>query len=82
MSIQNAIVFTDIYKEEEKLRTYLNGLKTSEEVRNYLKELDLDFTDEEFEEAYNLQVVKCRDEADHSILNQIKMSYIVLVSGQ
>ncbi|MDA3927857.1 MAG: Nif11-like leader peptide family natural product precursor [Prolixibacteraceae bacterium] len=81
MSIQNAISFVDIFKNEEKLRNYLMSLNSSDEVRAYLKELGLEFTDEEFEEAYNLLLLRCRDEADHSVLNQVKMSYIVLVTG-
>ena len=80
MSIQNAIAFTEIYKREEKLRTYLSSLNSPEKVRSYLKELELEFSDEEFEEAYNLQVVKCRDEADHNLLSQLKISYILLVT--
>lgn len=82
MSIQNAIEFTNIYQNEKKLRDYLGSLTSGEKVREFLKELELVFTDEEFEEAYNLQVTKCRDEAEHSILNQVKMSYIVLVNSQ
>lgn len=81
MSIQNAITFTDIYKNEEKLRKYLGSLSASE-VRAYLKELELEFTDEEFEEAHNLQILKCKDEVDHAILNQIKMSYIMLITSK
>jgi hypothetical protein len=79
MSIQNAINFTEIYQNEEKLRSYLSSLSSPEEVRSYLKELDLEFTDEEFEEGYNLQVGKCKDEVHHNILSQVKLSYIYLV---
>lgn len=79
MSIQNAIDFTEIFQNEDQLREYLSSLSSAEEVRAYLKELDLEFTDEEFEEAYNLQLLKCRDERDHSILNQIKLSYILMI---
>ena len=79
MSIQNAIRFTEVYQNESKLRDYLGGLNSPDEVRNFLKELDLEFTDEEFEEAYNLQLVKCKDEREHSILNQVKLSYILMI---
>ncbi len=81
MSIQNAIYFTEIYKAEDKLRQYLAGLGSADEVRAYLKELDLEFTDEEFEEAFNLQVVKCADEVDHNILKQVKQAYVMLVTS-
>lgn len=79
MSIQNAIDFTEIFQNEDQLRAYLSGLASADEVRAYLKELDLEFTDEEFEEAYNLQVVKCKDEGHHNILSQVKLSYIMMI---
>ena len=80
MSIQNAIRFTEIYKQEAKLRDYLGNLGSSGEVRSFLKELDLEFTDEEFDEAYNVQLLKCKDEREHSILDQVKFSYILMIS--
>lgn len=80
MSIQNAIDFTQIYQNEIKLRDYLGSLDSAEKVRGFLKELELEFTDEEFEEAINLQVVKCKDETEHNLLEQVKMSYIMLIT--
>ncbi len=80
MSIQNAMDFIEIYKKEKKLRDYLGSLTKADEVRGFIAELEIPFTDEEFEEAYNLSIVKCRDEVDHAILNQVKQSYILLIS--
>lgn len=79
MSISNAQRFIHIYQNEKKLRLYLMELETPSEVRSFLKELELDFTDEEFEEAYNLNIVKCRNEQEHSMLTQVKMSYVTLI---
>ena len=79
MSIQNAIYFTKIYQAEKEFRQYLGSLHSALKVRAFLKELDLEFTDEEFEDAYYLQVVKCKDEVEHNILNQLKQAYIMLV---
>jgi hypothetical protein len=59
---------------------YLGLLDTPEQVRNFLKEIDMDFYDEEIEEAYNLLLLNCTDEADHNVLSQVKISYIELIS--
>lgn len=80
MSIQNAIDFFEIYQKEKKLRNYLGSLNSAKEVRDFIAELELPFTDEEFEEAYNLQILRCKDEADHNLLIQIKQSYILSIS--
>lgn len=80
MAIQNAIDFFKIYQNEKKLRNYLSSLDSANKVRNFIDELELPFTDEEFEEAYNLQVAKCKDEAEHNLLIQIRQSYILLIS--
>jgi predicted ribosomally synthesized peptide with nif11-like leader len=80
MSIQNAMDFIKAYEADEQLRKYLGMLASPDDVRGFLDELGMDFYDEELEEAYNLMVVKCRDEADHNILTQIKISYIELIT--
>lgn len=80
MSIQNAINFFDAYTDDDKLRMYLGLLDTPEQVRNFLKEIDMDFYDEELEEAYNLLLLRCSDEADHNVLSQVKLSYIELIA--
>ena len=80
MSIQNAINFFEAYTDDEKLRAYLGMLKSPDEVRNFLKEIDMDFYNEELEEAYNLLLLRCNDEADHNVLTQVKVSYIELIT--
>jgi len=80
MSIQHAINFFDAYTDDEKLRMYLGHLDTPEQVRNCLNEIDMDFYDEELEEAYNLLLLKCADEAHHNVLWQVKLSYIELIT--
>ena len=40
MSIQNAINFFEAYTDDEKLRAYLGMLKSPDEVRNFLKEME------------------------------------------
>ncbi len=80
MSIQNAINFFDAYTDDDRLRMYLGLLDSPEQVRNFLKEIDMDFFDEELEEAYNLLLLRCSDEADHNVLSQVKLSYIELIA--
>lgn len=80
MSIQNAINFFDAYTDDDRLRMYLGLLDSPEQVRNFLKEIDMDFYDEELEEAYNLLLLRCSDEADHNVLSQVKLSYIELIA--
>lgn len=80
MSIQNAINFIEAYQNDKQLRSYLGMLHSPEKVRSFLNEIDMDFFDEEMEEACNLLLLRCADEADHNILSQIKLSYIELIS--
>jgi hypothetical protein len=80
MSIQNAIDFIAAYEHDERLRRYLGILETPDLRRAFLEEIDMQFYDEELEEACNLLLLRCADEADHNILNQIKLSYIELIS--
>ena len=80
MSIQNAINFFEAYTDDEKLRTYLGMLKSPQKVRSFLEEMDMGFYDEELEEAYNLLLLRCNDEADHNVLTQVKVSYIELIT--
>lgn len=80
MSIQHAINFFDAYRDDEQLRNYLGILDSPQRVRSFLKEIDMSFYDEELEEAYNLLLLHCADEADHNILSQVKVSYIELIT--
>jgi hypothetical protein len=81
MSIQNAIQFIKAYRHDEKLRHYLGILKTPGERRAFISEIDMPFYDEEFEEACNLLLLRCSDEADHNVLLQLKISYIELMAS-
>jgi hypothetical protein len=80
MSIQNAINFVDAYQDDEQLRYYLGQLGSPHEVRDFLGEIEMDFFDEELEEACNLLLLRCADEAEHNLLSQVKISYIELVT--
>jgi hypothetical protein len=80
MSIQNAIEFIAAYEHDESLRHYMAILETPEQRRALLEEIDMQFFDEELEEACNLLLLRCADEADHNRLSQIKISYIELIS--
>ena len=81
MSIQNAIEFIAAYEHDESLRHYLGILDTPDQRRAFLDEIDMQFYDEELEEACNLLLLRCADEADHNVLNQIKLSYIELITN-
>jgi len=80
MSIQHAINFFDAYRDDKQLRSYLGMLASPQQVRNFLNEINMSFYDEELEEAYNLLLLQCADEADHNLLSQVKLSYIELIS--
>ena len=80
MSIQNAIEFIAAYEHDERLRHYLGVLETPDQRRAFLEEIDMQFYDEELEEACNILMLRCADEADHNRLTQIKISYIELIS--
>jgi hypothetical protein len=80
MSIQNAIEFIAAYEHDESLRRYLGILETPDQRRAFLEEIDMQFYDEELEEASNLLLLRCADEADHNRLTQIKISYIELIT--
>jgi hypothetical protein len=80
MSIQHAINFFDAYRDDEHLRYYLGMLGAPIRVREFLKEIDMNFYDEELEEAYNLLLLNCIDEAEHNLLSQVKLSYIELIA--
>lgn len=79
MSIQNAIQFIGAYERDESLRRYLGLLPTPDERRTFLAEIDMPFYDEEFEEACNLLLLRCGNEAEHNVLLQLKISYIELI---
>lgn len=80
MTIINAKRYIQIYQNEEKFRLYLMNMKTPDEVRSFLKVLELDFTDEEFQEAYTLSVAKCQSERAHNLLTEVKHCYISLIT--
>lgn len=82
MSIQNAINFINAYQNDKQLRDYLVCLNSPEEVREFLEEIDMQFYDEELEEAYNTLLLKCADEGEHNMLSQVKISYIELITGR
>lgn len=82
MSIQNAINFIQAYQNDSQLRRYLVHLDTPKAVRKFLAEIDMEFYDEELEEAYNTLLLKCADEGEHNLLTQVKISYIELITGR
>lgn len=82
MSIQNAIKFIDAYQKDSQLRRYLVNLDSPNNVRKFLAEIDMEFYDEELEEACNLLLLKCADEGEHNLLTQVKISYIELITGR
>lgn len=80
MSIQNAIKFIEAYRTDSQLRQYLVGLNSPKAVRTFLAEIDMEFYDEELEEAFNTLLLKCADEGEHNLLSQVKISYIELIA--
>lgn len=80
MSIQRAINFFDAYRDDQQLRSYLNILNSPDRVKSFLNEIDMSFSINELEDAYNLLLMNCSDEADHNLLTQIKLSYLELTA--
>lgn len=73
MSVQNALQFISIVSVDEKFRKSLYTYGSRHELMNHLSESGRGFTVSEFEDAVNMQHVKCQthEEADH--LKQIEM---------
>lgn len=73
MSIKNALQFISIVSEDDNFRKSLYRYGSRQQLLNHLSEDGRGFSIAEFEDAVNMQHVKCQtyEEADH--LKQIEM---------
>ncbi|HEX2936461.1 MAG TPA: hypothetical protein VHO72_13990 [Bacteroidales bacterium] len=73
MSVQNAIQFILTVTDDGEFRKSLYQYSSRQDLINHLSEKGRGFTISEFEDAVNMQHVKCQtyEEADH--LKQIEM---------
>ncbi len=68
MSIGNAKKFIHLIQTDEKFRKDLYKVADIPGFYEFIKEKDLDFTDDEFEEAHNNLIVECQFEEQHDRL--------------
>lgn len=71
MAIQNAIRFIRKVQREKEFRSELFDVKNDSEYQSFLKSKDLEFTNFEFEEGYNMLLTECQFEEDHDSLQNV-----------
>lgn len=71
MAIQNAIRFIRKVQRDDDFRSKLYKVSNDEEYQNFLKEQDLEFTNFEFEEGYNVLLGQCQFSEDHDALQNV-----------
>lgn len=71
MAIQNAIRFIRKVQRDDEFRSELYSVSNDEEYLSFLKTKDLEFTNYEFEEGYNVLLGQCQFEEDHDALQNV-----------
>ena len=71
MAIQNAIRFIRKVQREDDFRSELYSVSNDEEYRAFLKTKELEFTNYEFEEGYNVLLGQCQFEEEHDALQNV-----------
>lgn len=78
MTTTNAKKFIIKGQEDTDLRRALNGADTIEELYQLMADRNLSFTESEFEEAYNEQLVNCQHHDFAEQLQEFKMWWEML----
>lgn len=73
MALGKAIKFVNEVVKNSELRSACNKSNSKQEL---LKELDFDET--EFDDAINMQLVKCQSYEEAEVFQQIKMWFLIL----
>lgn len=73
MPIGNAIKFIKTVGRDTALRQLCNSVESRPKLLGYLG-----FSDEEFDEAFRNQLLKCQTEEQASELNQIRIWFMLL----
>ncbi|MCG8619962.1 MAG: hypothetical protein MI802_27395 [Desulfobacterales bacterium] len=79
MTIGNALTFIKTGQKNGNLRRRLVKTNGREELERVLKENNLYFTPEEFEEAYSLSLFKCSEHGDAEALMAFRLWWNLLV---
>lgn len=75
MSIHNAKIFIQQVHTDPDFRKLCNAVGSKEGIYQMLKEIDMHFEEEEFEEAINLLHVKCQTYEEADDVKQIEWWY-------
>lgn len=78
MSLNNAIKFVKEVSHNRKFFYVINHMESAE-VKPYLKTLDMEFNDYEFENAINHMLVRCQFEQEAATVKEIQMWYTLML---
>ena len=78
MTISNALIFIQRGQTEKQLREKLNTAANIIELRQVLSEEKLTFSDQEFDQAFHLKLVKCQELEEAEQLKGFKMWWTLL----
>ncbi|GAF03554.1 Nif11-like leader peptide family natural product precursor [Saccharicrinis fermentans] len=80
MSIQNAKKFIELVKDNTAFRKEMYKVNGLEGLNKFLREKELTFSEDEFEEAYSLMMFKCQLAEEHDELeNTVNLIKLVVV---
>jgi hypothetical protein len=78
MTISNALIFIQRGQKESAFRQRLSSATTIFELQKILAMEQLEFTREEFDQAFNLKLVKCQEMEEAEQLKGFKMWWVLL----
>lgn len=78
MTISNALIFIQRGQRENRLRQRLNAASNLFELQKILAMEQLKFSEQEFDQAYHIQLVKCQDVEEAEQLKGFKMWWTLL----
>lgn len=79
MTISNALIFIQRGQRENMLRQRLNAASNIFELKKILAMEQLNFSEQEFDQAFQLQLVKCQDVEEAEQLKGFKMWWTLLL---
>lgn len=78
MTIGNALNFIERGQRDSQLRERLNTVTNLMELETIMTDENLQFSSYEFEEAFNLRLVKCQEAEEAEQLQAFKMWWTLL----
>lgn len=80
MSIQNAKNFIERVQNDNTFRKQMYGVNGHEGFYSFMNEMELPFTDAEFEEAHSMMMFKCQFAEEHDQLeNTVNLIKLVVI---